>query len=369
MSSAPLGGSTLPAFDTVRERFAALFADGTETGAAVAVYRGGELVVDLWGGWADQARTRPWQRDTIAATYSVTKMPAAATLLTLFDRGLIGLDDPVSSVWPEYAAAGKAATTLRMVLAHQAGQPAFPEPRDVAAWRDWDDLTAMLARAEPEWEPGSQHVEHALTYGHLVGEVVRRVAGRTLGTVWREDIAGPLDLDFQIGLTSAEAARAAEMEYADPAWPIEMSGEPGSLRSRALTNPAGAVDLDVLNSESWRTPEIPAVNGHGSARAVARFYAALAGWLPEPVFSPALRAEVLQPFAEGHDALLDRSVAWGMGLQFDEGYAGMGGIGGSDGAVHLERGFAFGYVTRRLANHDRAIGLADTVEACLAETG
>jgi CubicO group peptidase (beta-lactamase class C family) len=365
VSAPPLGGSTHPAFEAVRDRFAALLADDTETGAAVAVYRGDELVVDLWGGWADQARTRPWQRDTIATTYSVTKMPAAATLLTLVDRGLIGLDEPVASVWPEYAAAGKAATTLRMVLAHRAGQPAFPEPCDAAGWREWDDLTAMLALAEPEWVPGSQHAEHALTYGHLVGEVVRRVAGRTLGTVWREDIAGPLALDFQIGLTTAEAARAAEMEYAEPAWPTDTAGVPGSLRHRALTNPGGALDLAVVNSETWRAPEIPAVNGHGTARAVARFYAALAGWLPERLFSPALQAEVLQPVAEGHDELLDRSVAWGMGLQFEEGYAGMGGMGGSDGEVHLEKGYAFGYVTRRLADHDRAISLADTVERCL----
>jgi len=369
VSPAPLGGSTLPAFDAVRDRFAGLLADGTETGAAVAVCRGDELVVDLWGGWADQARTRPWQRDTIATTYSVTKVPAAATLLTLVDRGLIGLDDSVASVWPAYAAAGKAATTLRMVLAHRAGQPAFPEPRDVAAWRDWDDLTAMLARAEPEWEPGSQHVEHALTYGHLVGEVVRRVAGRTLGTVWREDIAVVLDLDFQIGLTPSESSRAAEMEQASPTWAGEMAGQPGSLRQRALGNPAGALDVAVLNSATWRDSEIPAVNGHGTARAIARFYAALAGWLAEPVFSPELQAEVLRPVAGEHDALLDRSVAWGMGLQFEESYAGMGGIGGSDGMVDLERGYSFGYVTRRLADHDRAISLADTVEECLAAAG
>jgi hypothetical protein len=116
----------------------------------------------------------------------------------------------------------------------------------------------------------------------------------------------------------------------------------------------------------WQSPEIPAVNGHGTARAIARFYAALVGWLPERLFSPALQAEVLAPVAEGHDALLDRSVAWGMGLQFEDGYAGMGGIGGSDGEMNLEKGYAFGYVTRRLAGHDRAISLADTVESCLA---
>jgi CubicO group peptidase (beta-lactamase class C family) len=275
----------------------------------------------------------------------------------------------VASVWPEYAAAGKDATTVRMVLAHRAGQPAFPEPRDDAGWADWGDLTAMLARAEPEWEPGTAHVEHALTYGHLVGEVVRRVDGRSLGTVWRDDLANRLDLDFQIGLTPSENERAAEMECASPTWPSDMAGEPASLRERALGNPAGALDVAVLNSRMWRKAEVPAVNGHGTARAVARFYAALAGWLDQPLFSPELQREVLRPVAEGHDALLGRSVAWGMGLQFENGYAGMGGIGGSDGMIHLGLGYAFGYVTRRLADHERATSLADTVEGCLAASG
>ena len=365
MTSPPLDGTVEPVFADVRDRFAQLLADGTETGAAVAVHRGADLVVDLWGGWADAARTIPWQRDTIVTTYSVTKMPAAATLLTLVDRGLIGLDDVVASVWPDYAAAGKGATTLRMVLAHQAGLPAFPEPRSRDAWTDWDDLTAMLARATPEWEPGSAHTEHALTYGHLVGEVVRRVAGRTLGTVWREDVAARLGLDFQIGLTATESERAAEVEHATPTWAADALGASGSLRERALGDPAGACDVAVLNSALWREAEIPAVNGHGTARAIARFYAALAGWLDEPLFSPGLQAELLRPTTEAHDALLDRMVAWGLGLQFEESYAGMGGLGGSDGFVEQERGYSFGYVTRRLGDHDRATSLAETVESCL----
>jgi CubicO group peptidase (beta-lactamase class C family) len=290
-------------------------------------------------------------------------------LLSLVDRGLVGLDDRVASVWPEYTAAGKDRTTLRMLLAHRAGQPTFPEPRPADAWGDWADLTAMLARAEPEHEPGAAHVEHALTYGHLVGEVVRRVDGRSLGTVWHEDVAARLGLDFHIGLSAAERDRCAEVEYASPTWAAEMAGAPGSLRERALSNPAGALDTGVLNSALWREAEVPAVNGHGTARAVARFYAALAGWLAEPVFGPELQAEVLRPVAEEHDALLDRSVAWGLGLQFEESYAGMGGIGGSDGMADLERGYAFGYVTRNLGDHDRAISLAETVEACLRSTG
>jgi CubicO group peptidase (beta-lactamase class C family) len=366
VTAPPFDGTCAERFAPVRERFAALLADGSETGAGVCVYLGADPVVDLWGGWADAARTLPWTRDTIAATYSVTKAPAAVTVLTLVDRGLLGLDDPVAAVWPEYATAGKEATTVRHLLAHQAGLPAFPEPRpDPSAWADWGDLTAMLARATPEWEPGTAHAEHAYTYGHLLGEVVRRVAGRTLGQVWREDVAGPLGLDFQVGLTDDECRRVAELEYATPSWPADVGGAPGSLRERAVSNPAGARDLKVLNSDLWRRPEIPAVNGHGAARAIARFYAAVAGRLDQPLLSDAVRAQLLTPAATGPDPLLDRDVTWGLGVQFEESYVGMGGLGGNDGFADLDRGYSFGYVTRRLGDHDRSIALSEAVESCL----
>jgi hypothetical protein len=155
------------------------------------------------------------------------------------------------------------------------------------------------------------------------------------------------------------------MEYAAPDWPVDTGGAPGSPRRDLVNNPAGARDLGVLNSDLWRRAEIPAVNGHGTARAIARFYAALAGRLDRPLLSPALSAQLLTPVATGHDKVLDREVTWGLGVQFEESYVGMGGLGGADGMADVERGYSFGYVTRRLADHDRAIALSDTVEACL----
>ena len=365
----PVGGSWDERFTPVRDRFVELLREGTETGAAVCVYVGTEPVVDLWGGWADSARTTPWRPDTIVATYSVTKAPAALTLLSVVDRGLVGLDEPVDSVWAEYRGAGKADTTIRHLLSHRAGLPAFPARRDdPAAWADWADLTAMLARATPEWEPGTAHSEHALTYGHLLGEVVLRVDGRSLGRVWREDLAGRLDLDFQIGLTEQECGRAAELEYADASWPQDVGGAPGSMRERAVDNPAGARDLAVINSERWRRCEIPAVNGHGTARAVARLYAAVAGHPPLPL-SASLRAALHTPVATGPDRLLEREVTWGLGVQFEDSIVGMGGLGGSAGFADLARGYSFGFVTRRLADHDRADALVVEVEAALDTTG
>lgn len=224
----------------------------------------------------------------------------------------------------------------------------------------------MLARATPEWEPGTAHAEHALTYGHLLGEVVRRVDGRTLGTVWREDVAAPLGLDFQIGLTDDEVARVAELELSTASWPQDVGGAPGSLRERAVDNPAGARDLAVLGSDLWRRSEIPAVNGHGTARAIARFWSAVSGGLGQQVLSSRLRDQLLSPVATGPDPLLDRQVTWGLGVQFEDSYVGMGGLGGSDGLADLARGYSFGYVTRRLADHARSIALTDAVEACLA---
>ena len=155
------------------------------------------------------------------------------------------------------------------------------------------------------------------------------------------------------------------MEYGDPLWPTNVAGDPGTLRERSVANPAGGRDLAVLGSDLWRRSEIPAVNGHGTARAIARFYAAITGRLGEPVLSERLTAELLAPVATGHDAMLDREVTWGLGVQFEESYVGMGGLGGSDGLADLERGYSFGYVTRRLADHDRAISLTETFESSL----
>ena len=367
--SPPLDGSCDPRFASVRTRFAELLADGTETGAAVCVQLGADVVVDLWGGWADTARTRPWARDTIVPTYSVTKAPAAVALLSVVDRGLVGLDEPVESVWPEYGAAGKSATTVRHLLAHRAGLPAFPEPRDdPAAWGDWGDLTAMLARARPEWEPGTAHAEHALTYGHLLGEVVRRVDGRTIGRVWREDLAARLGLDFQIGLTDDEVARVAELEYATPAWPVETGGAPGSLRRAGDRQPRRRAGPGCPRLRRLATVRDPGGQRSRDGARSGRFYAAVAGHLDQPLLSEQLAAELLTPVATGPDALLDREVTWGLGVQFDETYVGMGGLGGSDGLADLRRGYSFGYVTSRLADHDRAVALTDAIEAVLDAT-
>jgi CubicO group peptidase (beta-lactamase class C family) len=270
-------GYCAPRFRAVRDRFAALLESGEESGAAVCVMVRGDTVVDLWGGWADAARTTAWRRDTIAMTYSVTKAPTALSLLWVLDRHRVGLDDPVAKAWPEYGSHGKEATTIRQVLAHQAGLPRFPRELPAASWGDWAHLTALLAAAPPAWVPGTGHAEHAFTYGHLVGEIARRIDGRTLGQIWREEFAEPLGLDFAIGLTPDQVARAAELEYASPGWPVEVGGAPGSFRELAVSSPAGGRDLDVVNSTAFRRAEVPAINGHGTAAAVAGLYAALAG--------------------------------------------------------------------------------------------
>lgn len=352
-------------FLAVRERFADLLSSGEETGASVSVVVDGETVVDLWGGWCDAGRTQPWQRDTLVATYSVTKVPAALTLLWALGAHSVDLDEPVAAVWPEYGCEGKENTRIRQVLAHQAGLPTFPPGLAQEAWADWGQLSAALARARPAWPPGTAHAEHAWTYGHLVGEIARRIDGRSVGRIWREELAQPLSLDFWIGLPEREESRVAELEYASPEWAAQMAGDPGSLRERALTSPAGGLDLAVLNSSLWRRSEIPAVNGHGTATAVARLYAALTGQVEGLPLSPDLRAELLRPQLTSYDLLLERDVSWGLGVQFEEAYVGMGGIGGSDGLAQTELGYAFGYVTRRLWNHDRAIALSDTVEGVL----
>jgi len=366
MTSAPVGGQVAPRFRALRAAFAELFASGAETGAALAVISAdGEPLADLYGGWRDAARTTPWAPDTLVHVFSAGKAVIAAGLVHLVDRGRLGLDDPVAKHWPGFAAPA----TVRHVLAHAAGLPAFPAPLPVGAAGDWHRLVADLASAEPEFAPGTAVAEHAMTYGHLVGELIRRVDGRMPGEYLRAELGAPWGLDLALGATPAERARTAELEYADPSWPAATAGEPGSYRSRVLDNPAGWLALDVVNSGSWRGAQVPAVNLHTTALSLARFYAGLlaGGALGGTrLFSPDAARDIARPHATGDDLLLGRPVAWGLGVQVDAtGEWGMGGIGGCDAFASGARGYAYAFVTRRLGGFERSERLIEALEASL----
>jgi CubicO group peptidase (beta-lactamase class C family) len=354
-----------PGFEPVREAFAEGFAGGGELGASVAAVVDGTLVVDLWGGTADDAE-RPWDRETLVNVFSVTKPLAAACLLVLVDRGCVRLDDPVARWWPEFAAAGKAEVTVRQVLAHQAGLDSFGEPLAVDDLVDWGRATALLAGSPPRWPPGSTHGEHAAYYGHLVGELVRRADGRSFGRFLRDELARPWQLDFHVGLEPDELRRVADV--VDPGGGLrrEALAAPEPYRL-ALDNPPAMLEPDVVNSQRWREAQIPAVNGHGTARAIARFYAGLAaGGVLDGVrlLSEGVVAQLLEPQHDGEDEVLGRRVAWGLGVQVDAEGFGLGGLGGSAGWWSA-RGFAFGYATRRLGTHERAEAVDAAVAGCL----
>lgn len=338
-------------FRPVQEVFADVVAGRTGTGAALAVWHAGGWVLDLWGGWTDAARTRPWQRDSLVMPYSVTKPFAAVCALLLVERGVLDLDVPVQTWWPELAAP----TTLRELLSHQAGLVALDEPAPEDAFYDWDRMCRLLEHQQPAWEPGTAVGESALFYGHLVGELVRRADGRSLGTFLREEVCAPLGLDFHVGVPEADLDRVVELTGV-----VEAPAE--GLARRALTNPPGALDLRVVNSTAWRTAEIPAVNGHGTARAVAGLYAALhEGRL---LAEPTLRAMVT-PAARGEDRVVGGDRRWGLGVAVEDDGWGMGGLGGSLGWWSEEGGYAFGFVTGRLGTHDDGGRLEDAVRGCL----
>jgi CubicO group peptidase (beta-lactamase class C family) len=272
-------GTCAPRFARVREAFARNFANG-EVGAAVAVTLDGQPVIDLWGGYADAARTRAWEHDTIVNVYSTTKGMTAICANQLLEAGRLDLDAPVADYWPEFAQAGKAQLPVRYLLTHQAGLAAISTRIPPEKLIDWEFMTAALAAQEPWWEPGTQHGYHALTFGHLVGELVRRIDGRTLGTYFREEIAAPLGADFHIGLEARDDRRCAEMIPAPPPPPgvpnlfAALTERPDSLTAKVFGNPG--LGPNVVNTRAWRGAEIPAANGHGTARALARIYGALA---------------------------------------------------------------------------------------------
>jgi CubicO group peptidase (beta-lactamase class C family) len=349
-----VNGTNDPRFAPVREAFADVVAGAAGTGAAVAAWHDGDWVVDLWGGWANAARSRPWDGDSIVMPYSVSKPFAAVCALMLVDRGGLELDAPVQEYWPEFTAPA----TVRHVLSHQAGVVLLDEPAPTEVFYDWDEMCALLARQEPAWTPGEALGESALFYGHLVGELVRRVDGRSVGRFLRDEVG----LDFAFGLSAEEQARAVELTGLDDRFVRENAADRPEIFLRATGNPPGAGDPAVVNCAAWRAAEIPAINGHGTARAAAGLYVAL---LQGELLSPELLAEATRAQCSGPDRVFGRDHAWGLGFAVDEDGYGMGGTGGSFAAASTVGGYAMAFVTGSMGDHARAGAVENTFRACL----
>jgi len=388
---AAVDGEVAPGFERVREAFGRNFEHGGDVGAALCVYRHGRKVADLWGGVADSGTGREWARDTLQLVYSATKAATATCAHLLAQRGELDLDRPVASYWPEFAAAGKADIPVRWLLSHRAGLPVIDAPISLADLLAWDPMATALAAQRPVWEPGTAHGYHGRTYGWLVGEVIRRVSGRSAGTFFAEEIAGPAGLDFYIGLPAAERGRVSRMVIDDPpgaevaAIPLDQIPEqfrplvaaftdPDSLMNRAFA--LSTPDID-FNSPEAQAAEIPSSNGIGTADGLARLYAALIGEVDSVrILDAVTLADAIAEQAFGTDQVLlvPSRFASGFMLPTEEsplgGPASFGhpGRGGSLGFGDPESGVAFGYVVSHIRQDladNRAGLLVQAVRACL----
>jgi CubicO group peptidase (beta-lactamase class C family) len=354
-----VGGMTAPGFEPVLDAFREVVAGQGGTGAAVTAWYDGRWVARLYGGFADAERTRPWAPDSIVMPYSVTKPFAATCLLLLVDRGLVDLDEPMQTYWPELVAR----STVRQTLSHQAGVVAIDEPLPTEAWYDWDRICTALAAQEPQWAAGERHGESALFYGHLVGEVVRRVDGRSLGAFLREEVCGPLGIDFHVGLTPDLASRCVDLVgLADEDFQQWVLGSRTPLYQRAAGNPPGAWDQAVVNSRPWRAAEIPAINGHGSADGVCGLFVAL---LDSSLLSRSLLEEMTTIHCSGTDAVMGSDTAWGLGVAVDPDGYGMGGTGGSLGWASRAGGYVYGFVTGTVGTHERSDLVENALRDCI----
>jgi CubicO group peptidase (beta-lactamase class C family) len=326
-------------------------------GGAACVVRDGTVVDEAATGTRDGVG--PWAEDTLVMTYSCAKPFAALTVMTVVAEGGLGLDQPVAEVWPAYASHGKGATTVRHVLSHQAGLPAFPEAARDVPYDDRETLTALLADAAPIHEPGTACAEHALTYGHLCDQLVRAVTGEDLADRFA-GIAAAQGWDVHLRVAPGDLDRVADPVADEPDWPARYTDDP--RWGPAMTRPTGLLDPEVLGSERWRTTPFPAVNLHASARGLATFYGQLLDGSVRELLGEELHREYVGPQVTGHDLLLDREVTWTLGFQVDEQDIGMGGAGGCSAWWSFSGKYAAAYVSRALGTHDRSDAAYDLLE-------
>jgi CubicO group peptidase (beta-lactamase class C family) len=342
----------------VREALSENMAHRNELGAAVVVIVEGRLVVDLWCGWADAARSRAWRSDTLVNVFSVGKALAGLCVLTLVSRGLLELDEPVSRCWPQFSAAGKENISIREVLSHQAGVAAIERDLPEGALYDWTQVTDALAEQRPWWMPGQGHGYHVHTFGFLAGEIVRRVSGEPIGPFMRREIAEELGAELSFGLARRDRPRRADYVFERQPPRVDYlrraEVDPG-LRARAYLNPPGATGIGTVNTVAWQNAELPSANLHAGARGIARLYDALVGHSPRIVDDEVLRAATVE-VAAGDDLVLGRPSRFGLGFQLTQperplgpnpGGFGHFGSGGSIGFADPEAQVAFAYVMNR----------------------
>lgn len=375
-------GHCAPGFEGVREAFAANFAKGLDDGASVCVIVDGNPLVDLWAGTRDAEGTLPWEEDTLVNVYSTTKTMAALTMLLLADRGAFDLHDRVARLWPEFAANGKDQITIAHLLSHSAGLSGLDTPVSQNELYDHDRIASLLAAQAPWWEPGTASGYHAITQGYLLGEVVRRATGETLGNVFRKEIAEPLGIDFHIGIGAEQDHRIGDL--IPPAENLaQATGGAGadSISARTFANPA----TSALQSRelAWRRAEIPAANGHGNARSVARAQALLAcgGELDgKRLMSEAGARRALEEQIQGNDLVLGLPTRYGMGYGLSQtmmplpaGAAFWGGWGGSLVIADLDARSTYAFVMNRMVStlmgDPRTMGLGAAIAMALAARG
>ena len=356
-----ISGTCATKLGAVKDAFAANFPNNGDVGASVAVVMGGELVVDLWGGHQDAERTTPWQRDTIINVFSTTKTMSCLSLLVLASRGLVDVDAPVAKYWPEFGQNGKGNVLIRHLLSHTAGVPAWDKRIDATDLYDWDKVTSLLAEQATWWTPGSKSGYHAVTQGNLVGEVVRRVDGRTVGKFFAEEIAGPMGADFHIGLGAEHDHRIARVI---PVPPLQFGGGDGASAPDRDSIPYRASNPRLLAEQSWEIPwrraEIPAAGGHGNARGVALAQAAVShgGSLRGvELLSTKTIDRIFDVQAAGRDLVMGIGVTFGVGYGLNSlrnpispnaRVCYWGGWGGSLVVNDVDAGFTMAYVMNRM---------------------
>ncbi|MFX0076423.1 MAG: serine hydrolase domain-containing protein [Candidatus Hermodarchaeota archaeon] len=333
---------------------------GLEVGASFAVSLNGELVVDLWGGYRDAAKTKPWEKDTIVNVFSTTKVMTALCIHILVDKGLVDVKAPVSKYWPEFAQSNKENVLVKHLLSHSAGLPGFDENIPNEALYDWERIVNMLAAQKPWWRPGTKIGYHMTTFGYLLGELVRRVTGKSLGDFFRENVAVPLKIDFHIGLSEEYDSRVADIitpEEVFAKWQIILTKLLFKKSIKVFYNPN--IENVDFNSRAWRAAEIPSGNGHGNARSIAEVGSILAceGMYDEKeILSSSTVRNAIEPQISGRDVIMmyrPAKFGWGLGLVDKKYYLGphtfgWGGAGGSLCVMDIEKRLSIAYAMNKM---------------------